>query len=139
LFTAYFTLKKPVTRHSPLAPPPVTAYPTSIPLPAPVPEASTPSAELLGTMTVQILNSTGVTGQAASLSALIKSAGFVNIQTGNSSQTSPQTLIIVSPLAATSAADFVTDLVAGLYPDYSLQQNTEAVYDITIIIGKTTP
>jgi hypothetical protein len=137
--TAYFTLKKPLPRRAPAAIGPVSAYPTSAPIPTSEPLVSSPSARLLDTLTVQVLNSTGVSGQAASLSAVLNSAGFTRIQTGNSSQVTPRTLIIVSPLAATSAADFVTGIVAGFYPDYSLQHNDQAVYDITIIIGKTAP
>jgi hypothetical protein len=136
--TAYRTLKKPKVVHTSVATP-VMAYPTSVPLLSPTPGISSPSAELLDRLTVQILNSTGVTGQAASLSALIKSSGFTKVQTGNTSQVSPRTLITVSPLAATSAADYVSHLVSSLYPDYSLEHNTQAVNDITIIIGKTTP
>ena len=138
--TAYLTLRKlPSPRRNVPARPIVVHTPVP-PLPTPAQSlTSTPSAAYLQSLTVQILNASGVPGQAASVSALLKSLGFTKIQTGNTSQAADKTQVIMSPQAATSSGTFVTDILKTLYPDLSFEQNSQAKFDLTVIISETTP
>ncbi len=135
-----FTLRKPSAPKK-TVPVPVQIKPSVIPtiIPEITSVAATPSVELLKTFTAQILNGSGRTGQAASLSARLTSVGFSQIQTGNNSQVTPKTIMIFSPKIATSAGEFVTNLVRELYPDVTTTTNIEADFDLTVIIGKSTP
>lgn len=136
--TAMITLK-PVKKVTPRVVP-VVQESVAAPTITPVPTSATirPSADVIRALSVQVLNASGVSGQAASLSSRLKQLGFVDIKSANSSQNPGNTLVIVSPAAATSAGDFISQFVREIYPDYKLQQNSEAEFDITIIIGKST-
>ena len=131
------TLKKPpkpVKKNPvPISRPTPTAVPTEIPA------LSTPSAEILSKFTVQILNGSGKSGQAASLSAKLREVGFTEIETGNNPQVTQKTLLILSPQIASAAGEFVTDLVSQIYPGLSTNTNSQADFDLTVIIGKNTP
>ena len=122
--------KKPVSPHS---------RPTVVVSPSVTPLPSTPSAEILNNFKTQILNGSGKIGQAASLSAKFTSSGLTDVQTGNSPQTSEETLIIFSPTAASSAGEFISDLVKDIYPKATISTDEKAKFDITVIIGKNTP
>ena len=137
---AALTLNLPPFKKAPLrsktAAPITTPTPTLLPAPTP---PATPSALILSSLSVQILNASGVPRQAASVSALLQSAGFTRIQTGNTSQSVSRTLVVLSPAAATAAGDFVSRLLLPLFPNLSTQQNSQAQYDLTVIIGRNTP
>lgn len=118
-------------------PPVVRSSPT--PLPTSAPSTASPSAQILAGFSVQILNGSGKVGQAALLSSKLRNAGFTDIQTGNNSQIQDQTEIIMSPQVASSAAQFVTYLVRDLYPDLSINTTDQTEFDLTIVIGKSSP
>ncbi len=117
----------------------VTPVPKISPSPIPTPTPATPSAELISSYSVQVLNASGVSGQAASLSNLLKGAGFTKITTGNASTQTGKVIIVAKPSAATSAGEFVTKIVSSLYPEYSFRQESAATSDFVITITKPTP
>jgi len=118
--------------------PQISPEPTSTPVPAPTPQASL-SAEELANLTVQILNASGKIGQAASMSAKLKSLGFDKVQIGNNPKTSVQTSLYLSPRVATAAGDLVFESVKSLYPNSETETDPQAKFDITVIIGTNTP
>jgi hypothetical protein len=138
LATAYFTLspigKKPRAKSVPVAVPRTIAV-TPSPTPPPQVVPATPSAQLLNSLTVRIVNASGVSGRAASLSALLKANGLKVIQTGNSSVKTLATTISASPYAATAAGEYVQQLISQLYPGVTLTADTQAKIDLLITLG----
>jgi hypothetical protein len=118
--------------------PQLSPEPTGTPEPTPVAEVSL-SAEELANLSVQILNASGKIGQAASMSAKLKSLGFDKVQIGNNPKTSVQTSLYLSPKVATAAGDLVFQSVKSLYPNAETETDPQAVFDITVIIGTNTP
>jgi hypothetical protein len=119
--------------------PQIPLEPTATPLPTPTPEETTLTAEELKNLTVQILNASGKAGQAASVSAQLKSLGFNKIQIGNNPSTVKLTTLYLSPRVATGAGDLVFDSVKSIYPNAESETDLEAKFDITVIIGTNTP
>jgi hypothetical protein len=119
----------------------VTTTPVSKPSPSPLPTSapSSPSAQLIQSLTIQVLNASGVSGQAASLSTLLKNAGFTDIKTGNTATQTGKVIIIATPTAASSAGQFVTEIVSSLYPEFSFKQEPTSLFDFVITITKPTP
>lgn len=131
------TLKKPP---APVKKTPVhTIKPTPTVIPTITPIPATPSAEVLQTFSAQILNGSGKTGQAASLSTKLREMGFSQIRTDNNPEIINNTLVILSPQMASAGGEFVTKSIKTLYPDLSDSIDTQAEYDLTVIIGKNTP
>lgn len=132
--TLSFLFKKPKTHNSsPLTP--IAIRPTLVPTPTPI---STPSAEMLKSLTVQITNASGKPGLAASLAAQIKTLGFAKVTTKNSAVTSGNT-VTFSPQSATIAGEYIFNYLQNSYPDISQSQNSQAIFDIMISLGKITP
>ncbi len=135
------TLRRPAPRKKSAS---VVVKSPRLPTPTVTPEdhPATPSAEVLGSLSVRILNASGVPGQAASLSTELRTAGLTDIEIGNETKTVDKTSLILSPKAATEAGGFVTKLVEKIYPVLTTQTDTKAKIDIQVTIGKlsdTTP
>jgi len=119
--------------------PRVPLAPTETPVPTPTPDETTLTPDELKTLSVQILNASGKIGQAASMSAKLKSLGFDKVQIGNNPRITNQTSLFLSPRVATSAGDLVFDAVKSLYPMAGLETDLQAKFDISVIIGTNTP
>jgi hypothetical protein len=119
--------------------PQIALEPTSVPLPTPTPEETTLSMEELKNLSVQILNASGKIGQAASMSAKLKSLGFEKVQIGNNSKITELTTLFLSSRVATAAGNIVYDSVKSLYPLAGSKVDLQAKFDISVIIGTNTP
>jgi hypothetical protein len=138
----YLTFGRPPVVHKALTAnviPQVPPEPTETPLPTPVPEAPALTADDINNLTVQILNASGKVGQAASMSAKLKSLGFAKIQIGNNAKTAVLTTLYLSPRVATAAGDLVYDSVKSIYPDAESETDLQAKFDISVIIGTSAP
>jgi hypothetical protein len=135
---AFITIRRPAQRIVTITPTvsnrerptpsPVIEEPVSVPI-------ATPSAALLKALNVQVLNGSGVSGQAASLSALLKKNGFAKVQTGNSAKRVVNTTITATPYAATAAGEFVTQLVSSLYSEPVFVEDAKSEFDFSILIS----
>ena len=103
-----------------------------------VPPAASPSASF-SQLSLAIFNGSGVEGKAAELEQQLRPLGFASIQTGNTSTSPGQTLIIFSKSVTAAARSAIIDAVKQLYPNLSSQENTQAQYDVTITLGQTPP
>lgn len=128
---------KPIFQKRPRVQTPIIVKPAPTTVPTPTVDLpSTPSSDLLASLTVQVLNASGRAGQAASLSAYLRSSGLTQIQTGNTVQIADSTSLVMSPKTASQASEFVTGLVQDLYPEVSISTDLKALFDITITLGR---
>ncbi|MFA9288342.1 MAG: LytR C-terminal domain-containing protein [Weeksellaceae bacterium] len=85
------------------------------------------------TLEVQILNGSGISGQADEVAAILRDLGYEQIETGNATGVdSPQTLIVFKPSVA---AFFREEIVASLeasFGEISTRENTDINVDISI-------
>jgi hypothetical protein len=135
---AFITIRRPAKKIVTITP---TVSDSERPTPSPVVEPTpmpiaTPSAALLRALSVQVLNGSGVSGQAASLSSLLKQNGFTKVSTGNSARRVVNTTITASPYAATAAGDFVTKLVTSLYSEPVFVEDAKSEFDFSILISQ---
>jgi hypothetical protein len=132
----FFLFRKPPPRR------PVTRVKTVQVSPSPAPTlipVASPSAELVNSLTVRILNSSGVVGAGSSLSAQLRLLGFSKITVANSGKIISTNSAVISDLAATTSADFISKFISDHYPGIAPVVNPLAKFDLEINLGKTTP
>jgi len=85
---------------------------------------------------IQILNGSGVEGQAGKLSDLLKGAGYNNVTIGNTNNLGQRTTIIYNKLLPKDMLVGITDAMKNDFPDPTLQETSQsAEYDILITTG----
>lgn len=95
---------------------------------------STGSAELKKTLKIQILNGSGIPGQAETVKKQLTTLDYQDITLGNNPGiNSSKTLVIFSPKIPTAIKDEITNMLKSSFPNFSVQENTGALYDIVII------
>lgn len=114
-----------------------TISPTSIPTPTVVVEI-TPSQELATSAAIQILNGTGITGQAAKASGIIKDLGFENIEVDNADTEDASDTIVVfsSQIPEGVQKKIITELEKTFLKVTSSISSDSADFDIVITTGK---
>lgn len=86
---------------------------------------------------IQILNGSGIEGQAGKLSNLLKEAGYNNVTTGNTDNLGQRTTIIYNKSVPEDMLSDITDAMKNDFPDPTLQEASEsAEFDIIITTGK---
>lgn len=96
--------------------------------------ASPVSKPDLSQYTVQVLNGSGIKGEAAKVEALLKEAGFTNIKTGNASRYDyEETEVSLKKGVETALMETITKALEG----YSIKELTTSspIYDILITVG----
>ncbi len=89
------------------------------------------------TIKIQILNGSGVEGQAGKLSNLLQGAGYNNVTMGNTNNLGQRTTIIYNKLLPKDVLSGITDAMKNDFPDPTLQEASQsAEYDILITTGK---
>lgn len=89
------------------------------------------------TIKIQILNGSGVEGQAGKLSDLLKEAGYDNITTGNTDNSEQRTTIIYNKLLQKDMLTEITKAIKNDFPDPTLQEaSRSADYDVIITTGE---
>lgn len=105
------------------------------PMPSELPSPS-PSAVAKTDLKVQVLNGSGVVGQAGKLRDQMASLGFNLIDTGNSLESSSQTIISFSKRVFQKIQDELLVELKKTFPDIESTQITSGEYDISIVTGK---
>jgi hypothetical protein len=115
-----------------------TAVPTTAPTTGDQPSASSSaspkSKQDLAKISVQVLNGSGISGEASKVETLLKSTGFTNIKTGNATKYDYQeTEISLKKGVDVTLLDTVTESLST----YSTKESAtpSATYDIQIIVG----
>lgn len=119
---------------------PIMASPTETPTPSPteVPPTPTPTIEVdRATVKVQVLNGTGVAGQASSIRTILEKAGYEGITTGNAERYDyEQSEVQIRKEKAYLEAVILADITESISsPTVTELDETETV-DVVIIIGK---
>lgn len=111
--------------------------PTSSPTPTVVAEI-TPSEELAKSATVQVLNGTGIAGQAAKASNIIKEIGFEDVKTGNADTQDAKntTVVFSSKIPKGVQKKIITELEKTFSKVVSKTSSGSADFDIVITTGK---
>lgn len=101
----------------------------------PIPSVASESALIIpkDTITIQILNGSGIVGQADEIKSVLEKEDYDQITTGNApSLQSSRTLIIFKSRIPTSQREEIMTLVANIAGDVTTQQNEEIDTDILI-------
>lgn len=139
LFYMLFTLaKKPKNKPIIIQPsPPVSIIvqkltPTTPQIPSPI-ENTAPKNQI----SIQILNGSGVPGQANALKEKLNEAGYTTISTGNAqTQESATTLVVIKPTVQIYHRNEIDNIVRSLGFKSALNQNSEIDVDVLITIRK---
>ena len=103
-----------------------------------VEEEATPAPEEnvdKSSITVEILNGTGISGEAGFLRGKLEALGFKNISAGNASSSDNETTVVTfSDDLASSIVDEITQLLKKTYNDLTTKTSSSGK-DISIITG----
>lgn len=86
---------------------------------------------------IQILNGSGVEGQAGKIGEILKRIGFSNVTTANTDNLGQKTTITYSKLIPKNLLTDITDAIKNDFPSPVLQEATKSTeFDIIITTGK---
>jgi len=106
--------------------------PTLVPTTLPTPN--------LSQYKIQIINGSGVPGQASSLESQLRPLGFTQITTGNApTQITGKAQVTFSSAVPPTAREQVLGILNPLYPGLGIKEDPQAKFDIVITLAKTTP
>ena len=88
---------------------------------------------------VQILNGSGVTGQASKVSAILKTLGYQDIKTGNGSTKSTDTLLEVGASVSAQQKDELKTTLAKTFKNVIPSELDSKLYDLIIVTGNELP
>ena len=113
--------------------------PTKVIAPSPTSQPS-PTAEPLtdkSAIKIQILNGSGIEGQAGKLSNLLQGIGYSNVAIGNTNDLEQRTTITYSKLLPKDLLLGITEAIKNDFPDPTLQETSQSgEFDILITTGK---
>ena len=134
---AYFVFKGSSTQDASVSPTPgsqeLKAVVTPSPSPSPTP---TPNVDK-STISVKVLNGTGVAGEAGYLQGILKNLGYSKIETGNSDTSdATSTTIVYSSNISQSLVDELTSKLKTEYNSVSSRlSSVKGAFDIEITTG----
>lgn len=97
--------------------------------PSPVPIVAEKS-----TFTVQVLNGSGITGEAAKTSTVLENIGFSQLETGNTVKTTETTIVFKSNVPLAYRDEIIAE-VSKLYTEVKSSDSESNNFDIVITIG----
>lgn len=103
----------------------------------PAASQASPSAKLKMDITIQILNGSGVTAQAAKTKTLLEGLGFGNIKVGNiSGKNSTETVVVFSKDVSTKDRKDIINKLKTLFKKVSFQEGANEIeFDVVITTG----
>lgn len=104
--------------------------PTEIPTPT-----VAPVADISKKIKIQVLNSTDINGQAATLKEKLVNLGFTNVAVGNSSQKETENTINTKPSTASASAYFQSKLAGYFDATATADLKETSTYDVIFNIG----
>lgn len=115
--------------------------PTSLPVtdenPTPEPTATTVAVSK-DNLKVQVLNGTGVAGEAALLQTKLKNLGYTNVDTGNATETTTTTTVAFGSTVSQDVITEVTSLLKKTYTSVVTSNTAPTGFDIQITVGTRT-
>lgn len=106
--------------------------------PTPTPSPTSQPVKLdLTKYNVEILNGSGIPGDAAKAKTVLEKEGFTTVNTGNALQLENNTIVAYSNALPENEIGSLTDLLKGNFPSATfLEATPSASYNIIITIGK---
>ncbi len=142
--TAVLLLRKPAEKKT------QTIVPTAAPViqVSPSPQVASAAASITTSpsispprksgITIQILNGSGIAGQADELKTQIEDAGYASISTGNApTLQSSRSLVVFKPGVPQEVRQEITNLVSELIGEVTVQENSEISGDVVITTTRT--
>lgn len=87
---------------------------------------------------IQILNGSGIEGQAGKLSNILQSKGYKNIATGNATDSGKLTSVVYSKSVSVDIPKDIADSLKKDFPNITLQEATQsAEFDVVITTGNS--
>ncbi len=110
---------------------------TQVASPSPVATStSTPKPADKSSVSIEIQNGTGITGEAAYLQNQLKSLGYTNIKVGNASTTSATaTTVTFSSSLSSAVVTELTQKLNTIYTTVTVKTATSPTTDVVIITG----
>ena len=91
------------------------------------------SSDVLDKLSIQILNGSGIAGQAGIVQTALEDYGFSKVIVGNSRKTtSSKTQVIFKPQVVNTTRKAILDLLRDLSFDYTIQDSQGTDYDVVI-------
>lgn len=110
----------------------LTPSPTAVVVPSPVQVIVDKS-----TLKIQILNGSGIAGQAGKLGSLLEGAGYKNITIGNAAAVEANTRIEYASAVPQSVRDEVVAIINKDFPSATAQEATQSAgYDLLVTLGQ---
>lgn len=108
----------------------------SEPLPTPTEEAKKEEVIDKKSISISVLNGTGITGEAAYLQDKLEDLGYTSVKVGNaSSQNYKETVVKFSSTLSRSVVDEITAELNKIYNDVRTQTVNAESFDVEIITG----
>lgn len=120
-------------------PTPEIPFDTSVPISSTTPEASPTSQEKsdLSKVSIQILNGSGISGEAGRVDALLKKAGFVKTTVGNAGTYNfTKTVISVKKDTPTDVYSAIEKALSGYVLEKKVDLKDSSSYAVVITVGK---
>lgn len=120
---------------------PVATIPATLTLTNPPPtttQVASASASLKSQTSIQILNGSGVAGQADQLKAAIEDAGYTSVSTGNApTLQSARSLVVFKPTVTAEVRTEINNLVTEIIGPVTVQDNAEISGDVIITTARS--
>lgn len=105
-------------------------------LPTPTEEAKTEAVVDKKSISISVLNGTGITGEAAYLQDKLENLGYTNVKVGNASkQDYEETVVKFSSTLSKSAIDEITTELNKIYKSVKTQTGSTGSFDVEITTG----
>ena len=97
---------------------------------------SSTEADIIDQLKIQILNGSGIPGQAARLADTLRASGFHNITVGNTKKTSTLTTIAFSPVVPSTLQDRIIFAVKRYFDPITTAIGGQADFEVLIVTSK---
>lgn len=116
---------------------PIRTAPTTVPKLTPTPTSSSSATQKIDNLTVQILNGSGIPGQATEMKDKLTAGGFKNITTGNSGSTgSSATKVTFSKSVSKSTQSALITILNQIFSTVETNSSSSSSeFDISIVTG----
>ncbi|MBI1864075.1 LytR C-terminal domain-containing protein [Candidatus Woesebacteria bacterium] len=138
---AYFVFKGSSTEESSSSPTPASRELSTVVTPSPVPSPSPSTSPAdKGSLSLRVLNGTGIPGEAGYLQGILKNLGYTKIDTGNAdtSDATSTTIVYLSSVPQSLIDEMVTKLKTVYKSVNSRLASVKGSFDIEITTGPRT-
>lgn len=107
----------------------------TIPVITPEPSSSPVSTVDKAKVKIQVLNGTGITGEAGYLQTQLNNLGYTNIKTGNNETTVTDTTVTFASSLDSSVVSEITQKLKSIYETVTTKTSSSSTFDVVVIVG----